>query len=879
MAVIERLDEPSTEQHETPTPGAPLLDAWHRIRSGDLRPLAGWLLFLTFALTPIQLERIGPHVTLADVTLLGTGVCALLSAHRWRSVDAIISPRLALGLFLMAMGGIVGLLFAGASATSPIIPPDASQALSEFARANYSETSASSAELLLRLSGVVILCFAAMLGTDPSPRLLRRCLEAYVLAASISAVIGIFAAMSSWSLPDFESGVGRATGLAGNANVFGVVTAIGAVFAASLACSARRRTHQVLLALAVGIQVLGIGYSGSRGALVGVFVGLAVVAVHLVRTGRGRVVMVASAVAVVAVLIAVTGLARVPTVDRLLLRTDTRASALSVESTDVRVDLLRRALDDRSLESLAVGSGLREQPATSVHNGHFEVWLGLGAMGIAGWLLVCALTCAPALRLAWRSDPLDERQAVRFAVSGAFIAFVVTALTINNIWNRYLWLLVAVVAYLGTTRPPGSFFPVDPARRQRIVALLMVVSFALMPLVGVRLTKTVSGADIPLALAVGLAVLWGPFGRSPRRLLPTPLLVGAVLLGVGAVVSLAFTPAPLSSGILHGRLLVTMVMCWVLVAWWDPDWRVVRQLLRAFIAGAALSAGLGALAAVTKFSFTEPWRDVANTTDRATGLTGNANHLGVYCSLALVIACVLAAHERRWRLYAVAIVPLVAGLLWSGSRSGVVAVVVALMFLAVHVVRMGKGRWVAAIGAVALVVFVLGFASLVRVPVIDRVLLRTDTASSQFSQQSTDARFTLARERLDQAGPNALVVGDGMVNRSTTGPHSGHLEIWVGLGVVGLVGWLLIAYSTIRPALSLTWSRRRLSERALILYAVALTFVAHIVLASFLEHIWTRYIWLLVGLSAVLASPFPDEAEASAGAGDGDRTRVIRLET
>ncbi len=877
------------ETHDDDT----LARAWNRVRGGDLRPVAGLLLFVTFALTPVQLERIGPHITLADVTLLGAGMCTVLSAHRWRSVGAIVSPRLAAGLALMALGGAIGLLFAGASATSPIFPPEASDALSNFARENYSPASASSVELLLRLAGVVVLCFVTVLGTDPSPRLLRRCLSVYVAAATVSAALGTLAAATSLRLTEFESGVGRATGLAGNANVFGVITAIGAVFAAALAVVIRGSRHRILLTGALAVQILGITYSGSRGAMVGVAVGLVVVAVHLVRTGRGRVVLVSLAVVALFLVVTVSGLARVPTIDRMLLRTDTRASALSVESTDVRVELFRRALDDRGLESLVVGSGLREQPATSVHNGHFEVWLGLGALGVAGWVLVGALTCAPALRSAWRRDRLDERESVRFAVSAAFIAFVVTALTVNNIWNRYLWLLVAVVAFLGRPRPPGSSFPPDPVRRRHVVVVLMTLTFALMPMVGIRVTKTVSVADLPLAVAAGLVVLWGPFGRSPRRLVPRLLAIGALLVALGSVVSLGFSSHPLDSAILHGRLLITMVMGWVIVAWWDPDWREVRRLLHVFIAGAALSAALGAFSAVTHLSFAASWRDVANQTDRATGLTGNANHLGVFCALALVMACVLAAHERRWGPYALAIVPLLAGMLWSGSRSGVVAVVVALMFLAVHVVRMGKGRWVAAVGAAVLLVFALGFASLVRVPVIDRVLLRTDTAESRFSQQSTDARVSLARERLDEAGTHGLLVGDGMVNRSTTGPHSGHLEIWVGLGVAGLIGWLLIAISTIRPAFRLTWSGRRLARRDLVLYAVTLTFVAHIVLASFLEHIWTRYIWLLVGLSAVLASPADDESDrregapdaggdrvvAGRGAGDGNRTRVIRMET
>lgn len=839
---------------------------WGRVRHGDLRPVAGLLLLATFALTPIQLERIGPHVTLADVTLVLAGLATLLSAHRWRPIEAIISPRLAAAFALMAAGGALGLLFAGAGATSPIIPPGASEALSEFALEAYSPTSASSAELLARLTGVAILCFVVVLGTDATPRLLRRCLVVYVGAATLSAVIGTVAAASSTHFSEFESGVGRATGLAGNANIFGVVTAIGVVFAAVLATLTTDRRAQVAYTAAVVVQVLGIAYSGSRGAMVGVLAGLVVVAVRLVRTGRGRVVAAAGVILVLFTVVTVSGLVRVPTVDRMLLRTDTTASSLSVESTDVRIELFSRALDDRGLESLVVGSGLREQPATSVHNGHFEVWLGLGALGIVGWILVCLLTCAPAVRTAWRRDDLDEREGVRFAFSAAFVAFVVTALTVNNIWNRYLWLIVAVVAFLGATRPPGASWPADPARQRLRVGQIMALSFFLMPLVSIRVTKTVAGADVPLALAAGLVLLWGPFGRRPDRLVPKLLATGAVLLALGAVVSLAFSSTPLDSGVLHGRLLVTMVMCWVTIAWWDPHWREVHRLLVAFIAGAALSGGLGAFSAITRFSWAEPWRDVANQTDRATGLAGNANHLGVYCSLALVMACVLAAHQRRWWPYAVAIVPLVAGILWCGSRSGMVAVVVALMFLAVHVVRMGKGRWVAAIAGAALLVFVLGVASLVRVPVIDRVLLRTDTAESQYSQVSTDARINLAHERLDEVGTHGLIVGDGMVNRSTTGPHSGHLEIWVGLGLLGLAGWALVALSTVRPAFRLTWAKRRLAGHDLVLYAVSLTFIAHLVLASFLEHIWTRYIWLLVGLSAVLASPgadAPDEAEAA----------------
>lgn len=850
--------------HRLEGPHTRRIEPWlRRIRLGDLRPASGALLLVTFALTPFQVLRIGPHVTLADVSLLLAGILCVVSCHRRLPIDAVVRGRLALGLALMAAGGLVGLLFA-APYSGGELSVQGHDVLSNFTRDNFSLSAASSAELLLRLSGVIVVCFLVIVGTEPSPRLLRRCLYLYVGASTVSAVLGSLASTTSLPLADLQNGVGRAVGLAGNANVFGVVTAIGTVFAASLAFMADRRIVRRVMVAAVVIQFVGLAYSGSRGAAIGVCVGLVVVALRMVRIGQVRPVVIGMAVVALGVTVAVLGVVRVPSVDRLLLRTDTPASARSIESTDVRIELLGRALDDRGLNSLVVGSGLREQPATSVHNSHFEVWLGLGMVGMVGWIIVVIVTVLPCLRLCLRPGPWNERESLQFTVSAAFLAFVVTALTVNNIWNRYLWLLVAVVALLHHRRAPGSRFPPTPERRRVVVTFLMTASFALMPLFGLRLTKVVSLADVPLVIAAFLVLIWGPFGRPPQRLLPPMLGWGAALLLVGSVTGLVFATSPFESAVLHGRLAATMVASWLIVAWWDPQWREVRRILRAFIAGAAVSAALGAIASITSFAFASAWHDNVG---RSTGLAGNANHLGVFCALALVMACVLAVHEQAWRVYCVAMVPLVAAMMWSGSRSGVVAALVALAFLAVHVVLMGRSRVVLVLGVSIGLVFLLGFLGVVRIPLIDRALLRTDTGPSQFAVLSTDTRIELAKERLDEVGGWALVVGDGMVNRSTTGPHSGHLEIWVGLGAIGFVGWGLVCLSTVRPVFGLTWSRQRHRARPLLLYAVTLSFVTHIVLAVFLEHIWTRYVWLLVGLSAVLSTPDQPlvEEEASRG--------------
>lgn len=815
------------------------------------------MLLATFALIPFQVLRFGPHVTLADVTLVAAALPSLVSCHRRLPVDRVINRSLALGLLLMALGGGVALLFAAPRQTGALAVPGQDM-LSNFNRDNFPLVAASSAELLVRLGGVIVVCFLVIVGTDPSTRFLRRCLSIYVLSATASALLGLLAATTDLPIAAFQNGVGRALGLAGNANVFGVVTAIGAVFAASLALSSNRARVRRALTASVAIQVVALAYSGSRGAAVGVAVGLVLVALRMVRTGRGRPVVIGLGLVALGLSLAVVGVVRVPGVDRLLLRTDTPASARSIESTDLRIELLERGLEDRGVDSLLVGSGLREEPASSVHNSYFEVWLGLGALGLIGWLIVVVVTCAPCIRLCLRRDGWDDRESLQFAVSAAFLAFAVTALTVNTVWARYLWLLVALVALLRHSRAPGSDFPPDAERRRRVVAVLLTISFALMPLVGMRLVKVVSAADVPLAIAAVLVFLWGPLGRSPRRLLPPMLRWGAALILVASVTSLVFAAAPFQSAVLHWRLDMTMVTCWAMIAWWDPRWTEVRRLLQAFIGGAAVSAALGAVASMSGASFAASWQDHVG---RATGLAGNANHLGVYCALALVMACVLAVHERSPRLYGVAIVPLLGAMLWSGSRSSMVAAFVALVFLAVHVVRMGRVRLVLGPVVVVGLVFLIGFFSLVRIPLVDRALLRTDTGPSRFAVLSTDTRLSLARERLDEVGPASLVVGDGMVNRSTTGPHSAHLEIWVGLGLVGFAGWALVCLSTIRPTFGLTWSRQRLQGRPLMLYAVTLSFVTHLVLASFLEHIWTRYVWLLVGLSAILASPSEAPAE------------------
>jgi O-antigen ligase len=234
--------------------------------------------------------------------------------------------------------------------------------------------------------------------------------------------------------------------------------------AAVLACFAPRRQLPWWV-LAQVVLLAGIAWSGSRSALLGVVAGVVPLVVLLVRTRGRTVVLVTAGVLVVGLGLALAGVVRVPVVDRLLERHDTAASARAEESTDVRFGQIERGLEQRGELSLLAGSGLRDDNPTALHNGHLEIWMGLGLVGLAGWAVVVGLTSWPALRLL--VDRRDDVHAdvVRRAAASGFLAYAVTAAFVDNIWNRYVWVLVALVAVLGTqARAAHEAQPMDPAR-------------------------------------------------------------------------------------------------------------------------------------------------------------------------------------------------------------------------------------------------------------------------------------------------------------------------------------------------------------------------------------------------------------------------------
>lgn len=427
-------------------------EATRDLRRGDLRAVAVFLLLVTFALLPLQNVRATSGVAAADLVLAVAALVALVSRHP-RPPALAVPPLIRNGLALMALGGFVGLVFADERLVS--------------------------AKLLVRLLAVVLLAFVAVVRVAPSGREVRRFLIAFVVVGAVSGVVSALGDLTGLPVLDRSTFGDRAVGLtitkyplidylrgttatsrsiATNPNLFGGVSAVGAVLAVMLLIEATTwRARAVLAAAATGLTV-GVLFSGSRSSLLALLVGCLPALWRLVRLGHGRRVLIGAGVVAALVVISLFTTVRAPSLDRLLLRSNSADTERTAESTILRYQNATRGLEQRGWHSLATGSGLRDDTAAKLHDGHLEIWVGLGLLGLIGWLLVCVGVVAAGVRHAARAGPLAVREVALLALGSAFAANVVVTLFVDTIWNRYIWLLVALVVTL-LVRPDGAEKP------------------------------------------------------------------------------------------------------------------------------------------------------------------------------------------------------------------------------------------------------------------------------------------------------------------------------------------------------------------------------------------------------------------------------------
>lgn len=448
-----------------------IVDAGRDLRHGDLRAVALLLLVVTFALLPLQNVRLTAGVAVADLVLVVAAGVALVSRHE-RPRSSPLPTLVRNGIVLMALGGFVGLVFADEAVVS--------------------------AKLLVRLLAVAALAAVAVIRVAPSGREARRLLVAFVVVGAISGLVSALGDVTGAPFLDRSTFGDRAVGLtvvpyplldyfrgttaaaesiATNPNLFGGVSAVGGALAVILLIEAAGWRARLVLGAAAAGLFLGVLFSGSRSALLALLVGCVPAVWRLIRRGFGRHVLIGAGIVTAMVVLSLFTTVRAPSLDRLLLREGSADSERTAESTILRYQNATRGLEARGWHSLATGSGLRDDAPSKLHDGHLEIWVGLGLIGLAGWALLCFGIIEGGVRYAGRAGPLRAHEVALLALGSAFAANVVVTLFVDTIWNRYIWLLVALAVSL-LIRPYGieaaaaagdrhTALPGDPDRPDR----------------------------------------------------------------------------------------------------------------------------------------------------------------------------------------------------------------------------------------------------------------------------------------------------------------------------------------------------------------------------------------------------------------------------
>jgi O-antigen ligase len=285
----------------------------------------------------------------------------------------------------------------------------------------------------------------------------------------------------------------------------------------------------------------------------------------------------------------------------------------------------------------------------------------------------------------------------------------------------------------------------------------------------------------------------------------------------------------------------------------DPA-SIVGPLLRTYVVGAVV-VGLYGLVQVF-------WAD------RAAGLQGDPNIYAMYQVAAVPAALVLKPRSRHRWAYAVAIVVVLASVLASGSRGGIITAAATLLASALILApRHQRTRLLAGGVLVALALAWLSFATNQRTANVaqDRASGRIDIwhvawtsflenpvvgiGSGQFKPASIDLLVTTPGVELVKSH---LLLGEGIE------VHNLYLE---ALAERGLTGFVLLLVLLVTGARWLLRSRTPRHPEVAALFPMLVSFIVATVFLSIPNN---KLLWILLGLAVVLDS-------AETGVGDLDR--------
>lgn len=376
----------------------------------------------------------------------------------------------------------------------------------------------------------------------------------------------------------------------------------------------------------------------------------------------------------------------------------------------------------------------------------------------------------------------------------------------------------------------------------RVMAMVFLcAAFAFGPLNSLRVAPWLTFGDVALVLAIGLAILasgW-VFGSI---LLPTGYVTGSAILVLAGLMA-SFLADDIESLSNLALLVFAAVALPVLGSLWRPSMPQVELLAVFYLIGQSFSVLYGLLTPVSAG------------TGRVVGLSLRPNHFGLAATFAMGLAVFLVLSGRAWlRWFAVTTGTLcAAGVFVSGSRAALLAVLA--MAVAVALIRR---MWkVSALGLTAIATAVVAQDALLSMLPPNSALSRL--IGDESVQIANASRLEVLTSNFDSFLASPLF-GRGFANSLEA--HNIYLQVATAAGVFGLIGFIFILYTAVRPLL-----RTDLG----VLRWLAMPPLAYVVAGVVSNTLWDRFIWVLIGVAVLALRPGigPGGAGVAAAAASG----------
>jgi O-antigen ligase len=409
----------------------------------------------------------------------------------------------------------------------------------------------------------------------------------------------------------------------------------------------------------------------------------------------------------------------------------------------------------------------------------------------------------------------------------------------TGVWALTLAVLLGLLL-TGTASPTAGVFAVGLAAgiavlvclgSARTGTLLVTIAMFLAPLNDLRLgTSYVTVSDV--AFVLGFAVLT-PTVLHNRIKIPALFLLGlAILLTMGAIASAA-APIPIVSMSQLVRLLVGAFVLPIFFMIWRPPVPSIVRFAGSYIFGSVFSVGYGLV------------QGPVDGDARYAGYTYHPNYLGLACLLAVSLVPYVTAKiapQHRWIFWTAGLVNAY-GVWISGSRAALL-VLIMLIFVYPFVERSIK-----AVGMVMLgVAGALAFSG---------TLLQEDgnSALGRLFGNGTATGSDIERRNILSAAWEQFqahpLLGNGF--DGGIGSHNIYLQVAVAVGIFGLLGYLFIIWTALRP---LFWEGAG--------HRLAYPVLAYAAIGPLTNTLWERLIWAVLALSFVGDARPPGHSDVEA---------------